>query len=311
MDLQQAFDAGFEAVKAYVERSFDAFDVRLAAMEQRVAEATSKSAPVSVTSALIDRSGSLVLTLSDGTTKDLGRVVGKDAEPGKDGFSLKDFDATLMDDGRTVLLSFDSDERSFKVELGIPAMIYRGVFKEGQSYQKGDTVTWGGSLWHCDVDETSEKPDGAEKRWTLAAKRGRDGKDGTVKAEKPAQPVRVGAPTRSPEMALLVSLAFVKRALRIAEYDAENDVLEHEDDDVITSYIESAQDAVLRYLRIGVDDLVWDEDTIPPAVRASILMAVKALYDPQQADLLTGLGSSDPKNPIVAMLCMMRKPTVA
>lgn len=112
-------------------------------------------------------------------------------------------------------------------------------------------------------------------------------------------------------MALLVSLAFTKRALRIAEFDDEGDVLEHEDDDVLTSYIESAQDAVLRYLRIGADDLEWDDETVPPAVRASILMGVKALYDPQQAALLTGLGSSDPKNPIVAMLCMMRKPTVA
>lgn len=196
MDLQQAFDAGFEAVKAYVERSFAAYDDRFAALEKRIDEALSKAEPVSVTSAIIDREGSLVLAMSDGSTKSLGRVEGKDGKPGKDGFDLKHFDATLMEDGRTVLLSFEQEGQSFKVELGIPAMIYRGVFKDGQSYQKGDTVTWGGSLWHCDADETSEKPDSAEKHWTLAAKRGRDGKDGTVKAEKPAQPVRVGVPAK-------------------------------------------------------------------------------------------------------------------
>jgi hypothetical protein len=37
MNLQQAFDAGFEAVKGYVERSFDAYEARLAAVEQRLA----------------------------------------------------------------------------------------------------------------------------------------------------------------------------------------------------------------------------------------------------------------------------------
>lgn len=40
---------------------------------------------VGVAGALIDRSGVLVLTLSDGTTRDLGSVVGKDGLDGKDG----------------------------------------------------------------------------------------------------------------------------------------------------------------------------------------------------------------------------------
>lgn len=123
--------------------------------------------------------GKLVAVMSDGTTRDLGVFVGKDGAPGKDGrdgFSLEDFDASLMEDGRTVLLSFVQGERTFKVELGFPAMIYRGVFKEGQEYARGDTVTWGGSLWHCDAETTTVKPDGQEKHWTLAAKRGRDAK---------------------------------------------------------------------------------------------------------------------------------------
>ncbi|MEO3387330.1 hypothetical protein [Mesorhizobium sp. CAU 1741] len=162
---------------------------------------------VGLASMLIDRNGCLVATMTDGSTKELGQVVGKDADMAaiersivekvaaipkpRDGFSLSDFDATLMDDGRTVLLSFDQGEQSFKVELGIPAMIYRGVFKEGRSYEKGDTVTWGGSLWHCDVDATEEKPDSQAKHWTLAAKRGRDGKDAVVKAEKPQGPLKL------------------------------------------------------------------------------------------------------------------------
>lgn len=145
---------------------------------------------------LIDRAGNLVAAMDDGRIADLGPVVGKDADvaaleklisdkidalpkpkDGNDGFSLKDFDATLMDDGRTVLLSFEQGDQSYKVELGFPVMIYRGVFRDGETYAKGDTVTWGGSLWHCDAEETTDKPDGSEKHWTLATKRGRDGKD--------------------------------------------------------------------------------------------------------------------------------------
>ncbi|MFV8873643.1 phage gp6-like head-tail connector protein [Serratia fonticola] len=58
----------------------------------------------------------------------------------------------------------------------LPVMIYRGVFKNGEGYLPGDTVTWGGSLWHCD-DVTTDRPgENGSKGWTLAAKRGRDGK---------------------------------------------------------------------------------------------------------------------------------------
>lgn len=71
--------------------------------------------------------------------------------------------------------SGNADTKSFDV----PLMLYRGVFKAEQSYLAGDTVTWGGSLWHCD-EPTSDKPgEVGSKGWTLAAKRGRDGRDKT------------------------------------------------------------------------------------------------------------------------------------
>lgn len=83
-----------------------------------------------------------------------------------------------------------SGDRGFQVEvtlssgarisksLNVPVMIYRGVFTAGE-YLPGDTVTWGGSLWHCD-SATSDKPgEQGAKGWRLAVKRGRDGKDGT------------------------------------------------------------------------------------------------------------------------------------
>jgi len=192
MDLQAAFDEGFDAVKAYVEASFDAFEARIGAMEKQMAEVAAKASPVSAAGAVIDRAGNLVLTMTDGSTKDLGLVVGKDGEPGRNGFELKDFDATVMDDGRTVLLSFTGQDLDYKVELGFPVMLYRGVWKDGD-YERGDTVTRGGSLWHCDAQKTSSKP-GEGDDWTLCAKKGRDGRDGVVDEAKQIVPVRVGVP---------------------------------------------------------------------------------------------------------------------
>ncbi len=132
---------------------------------------------------VIDRDGNLILMLSNGDQKNLGQVVGRDGAPGKDGapgrdgFSLKEFEVELMEDGRTILLKFDDGGPvSYARELGIPTMIYRGVYREGV-YQKGDTVTFGGSLWHSNKDDNAEKPDSGTGSWTLAAKRGRDGKD--------------------------------------------------------------------------------------------------------------------------------------
>ncbi|KQM92159.1 hypothetical protein ASE77_11810 [Sphingomonas sp. Leaf226] len=52
---------------------------------------------------------------------------------------------------------------------------YRGVHEPNVAYDTGDTVTHGGSLWHCNV-LTKERPGEGSKAWTLAVKRGRDGK---------------------------------------------------------------------------------------------------------------------------------------
>jgi hypothetical protein len=60
--------------------------------------------------------------------------------------------------------------------FNVPVLIYRGVYQTGRTYQAGDLVTWGGSLWHCNAPSDA-KPDANAEAWTLAAKRGRDGKD--------------------------------------------------------------------------------------------------------------------------------------
>jgi len=56
------------------------------------------------------------------------------------------------------------------------SMQYRGIFDAGTAYDVGDTVTHGGSLWHCN-QLTKDRPGERTASWTLAVKRGRDGKD--------------------------------------------------------------------------------------------------------------------------------------
>jgi hypothetical protein len=62
---------------------------------------------------------------------------------------------------------------------GKPGLTYQGVYVEGKSYDVGELVTWGGSMWHCN-EATELKPGEGSKAWTLAVKRGRDGKDGKL-----------------------------------------------------------------------------------------------------------------------------------
>ncbi|CAI2496942.1 Carbohydrate binding domain [Serratia ficaria] len=77
----------------------------------------------------------------------------------------------------TVIVERSSGASTSK-SFDVPVMIYRGVFKSGADYRPGDTVTWGGSLWHCD-EATSDKPgETGSKGWTLSVKRGRNASAG-------------------------------------------------------------------------------------------------------------------------------------
>lgn len=141
---------------------------------------------VGLAGALIDRSGALIVTLTDGTTRELGPVVGRDGVDGKDGltgergpagFDLESFDVEMQAGGRLMVMTFAQGDEKHIYELPIEAMIYRGMYKDDQEYLRGDAVTWAGSLWICDLPTTTKPGDGATD-WKLAAKRGRDGKAG-------------------------------------------------------------------------------------------------------------------------------------
>lgn len=60
-------------------------------------------------------------------------------------------------------------------ELERSPLRYDGPHETGKSYTRGTFVTARGSLWHCDTD-TAERP-GESDAWTLAVKRGQDGRN--------------------------------------------------------------------------------------------------------------------------------------
>lgn len=167
---------------------------------------------VSVVGTLIDRAGHLVLTLSNGHAVDVGQVVGadghdvdmdavqrqiadamaliptpKDGKDGRDGVGWTDMDEVLEDDGRVLVHRYFHEGKVVKEFRHQTSMlIWRGVYQPGATYQRGDTATWAGSLWHCN-DTTTAQP-GQTKSWTQMTKKGSDGKQGPAGPPGPQGP---------------------------------------------------------------------------------------------------------------------------
>lgn len=125
----------------------------------------------------------------DGPAGSAGRD-GKDGAPGingKDGTDGLGFDdLEIVHDGeRTVTFRYTKGEKVKETAIVFPVPIDRGVFKDGNQYQKGDAVSFGGSAWIAQRD-TDDKPETSDA-WRLAVKRGRDGASG-----KPHEPRKVG-----------------------------------------------------------------------------------------------------------------------
>lgn len=136
---------------------------------------------VGLADAIIDRRGVLVLTMTDGRTKELDVVIGKDGTdgapgndgaPGRDGFGFDDLN--VVEDEQGVVLRFAQGD-TLK-DFPLPVVFDRGVFKEDGKYRKGNGVTWGGSYWIAQKDDPG-KPDTPDSGWRLAVKKGQNGKD--------------------------------------------------------------------------------------------------------------------------------------
>lgn len=148
---------------------------------------------IGVQDAVLDRAGHLVLTLSDGRTKDVGLVTGQDGLTGKDGapglngkdgrdglngtdgadgMTLDDAELVADDDGWILRLSAGGRTKDFP--LPIPHDV--GPWTAGASYAAGAGVSWDGGYWIA-KRLTTEQP-GSGDGWRLAVRRGKQGKEG-------------------------------------------------------------------------------------------------------------------------------------
>lgn len=181
-----------DAIKAFIAEEVSAIpvpengkDCDMAAVKEMVSDAVKSAvdaipAPkpgdpgkdgVGLADALRNDCGELVLTMTDGTTRNLGRVNGKDGKT----FTLDDFDIEPLDE-RSIKLKFTQGDACHSFELEFPVPIYRGVYQDSAEYVRGDMVTWAGSCWHCD-EPKGMKPGAADSGWRLAVKSGRAGRD--------------------------------------------------------------------------------------------------------------------------------------
>lgn len=133
--------------------------------------------------------GRLEVRLTDGQEIDLGRVVGPEGEKGEKGERGSDGapgergepgpagrDGT---DGVATREELEAlvEERFRDVQARTLADLYRGVFRNGEDYSRGELATWDGCLWLAQGD-TRARP-GTNGDWNMITKKGRDGRDRT------------------------------------------------------------------------------------------------------------------------------------
>jgi len=166
---------------------------------------------IGLASALIDRAGELVVTLTNGEAKQLGPVIGRDGQDvdmgivaatikqhvdsiprpkdGLDGVGFDDMSVEFDDDKKELVIYAGKGDNLKEWKFFVPMLSDKGVYKDGTSYLKSDGVTFGGSFWIAQK-HTSEKP-GTGDEWRLAVKKGRDGKDRPVEPKGPASSVKL------------------------------------------------------------------------------------------------------------------------
>lgn len=95
---------------------------------------------------------------------------------------IADIQISLGDNLRELTVTVEkSCGKAVEKMCRIPVMIYRDVYKSGESYEQGDCVTWGGAVWVC-LKDTDQKPGSASGEWKLAVKAGRNANTPAKKA---------------------------------------------------------------------------------------------------------------------------------
>ncbi|RCW73814.1 hypothetical protein [Pseudorhodoferax soli] len=150
---------------------------------------------IGLAGAMIDRDGALLVTLTNGTVKSLGPVVGKDGKDGTDGadgMSLDAFDLTYLEETHEVAIKAACAGRTKEVRFPAGGLRPGSYWREGTKAKACEAWVHDGSLWIATKD-TSGKPQAQSEDWIIAARKGRDGESivKTIQAGPPA-PIKLG-----------------------------------------------------------------------------------------------------------------------
>lgn len=99
----------------------------------------------------------------------------EDGRDGEDGGSVEDFDISV--DGRTLTVAMKIGERIQQRQVRLDIPLYRDVYQSGKEYERGDMVTYAGSVFVAVRDVTGKEKPEQSPAWKLAVKRGKDAKD--------------------------------------------------------------------------------------------------------------------------------------
>lgn len=127
--------------------------------------------------AMIDRTGALQITLTNGDVKNLGPVVGKDGADGKDGLSLDGFEMEYLPESHEIALKATAAGRVKELRYPAGGIRPAGYWREGTKAQAGEAWVHDGSLWIA-IKSTGAKPMTGLDDWIIAARKGRDGERG-------------------------------------------------------------------------------------------------------------------------------------
>lgn len=141
--------------------------------------------------AMIDRTGALQITLTNGEVKSLGVVVGRDGSNGADGLSLDGFEMEYLPESHEIAVKATAAGRVKELRYPAGGIRPAGYWREGTKAQSGEAWVHDGSLWIAKA-ATAAKPESRSEDWIIAARKGRDGERGQKGADaNPPAPIKL------------------------------------------------------------------------------------------------------------------------
>ena len=172
----------------------DAPAVDVDAIVKRVVELVPPAAAgkdgLGLAGAMIDRDGALQITLTNGETKSLGRVVGKD---GTDGISFDAFELEYLPESHEMAVKATVGARTKELRYPAGGIRPAGYWRDGTKAKAAEAWVHDGSTWIA-IRDTASKPESKGVDWIIAARKGRDGET-TVKTINagPVTPIKLQA----------------------------------------------------------------------------------------------------------------------